>query len=296
MGGKIHIRFWGTRGSIAAPGKSTSRYGGNTSCLEILYDGQRIICDAGTGIRSLGNMIEKERKHRKNRNLPILLTHTHWDHICGLPFFAPIYSNGRDFDIYGPAPTGKHLGSIIRTSMRSEFFPRQLASLPSKISFHTVRRKGFYLGEIRVTPLPVCHPGGAVGWGFEFPGGEKLVFVSDNELNVRTPYRNSGIANLGTAWWRELFDYACDADLLIHDAQYTSTEYKKRSGWGHSSYAELLGFALRAEVDHLMLFHHDPERSDRDLEKILSGCRRIITKNGSSMRCDLAREGTTLKI
>lgn len=296
MGGGVHIHFWGTRGSIAVPGKSTSRFGGNTSCLEIVSDGYQIICDAGSGIRQLGRRMSKSSSERRQESIPILLSHTHWDHICGFPFFAPIYENGQAFDIIGPAPQGKQLEGIIRTSMRSEYFPRPVSTLPSTITFRTVRKRSFHLGDVLVTPLPVCHPGGAVGWGFDFPGGERVVFVSDNELNVRTPYASAGLATGDRIWWRPLFEYVSQADVLIHDAQYTPTEYRSRVGWGHSTYTELLGFAIRSGVGRLVLFHHDPDRSDSQLIDVLAKCRKMIRRSGATLRCELAREGSKIII
>ncbi len=281
----MRIKFWGTRGSIPVPGKDTTVYGGNTTCIEItLKNGKTVIIDAGSGIRLLGRkLLEKNRID----DIHLLITHIHWDHVMGFPFFDPIYNPSARIYIDGNSNCLKGLRFTFDNKMGDGFFP---------IKFNDLRAKITYLGKLVNGPLkingtvidsvPLHHPQG--GMGFRFcEDGKKLVFITDNELR-------------GVPWeGRSLKDYIAfckDADILIHDAQYTPEEIESRRGWGHSDYASAFELANKADVKRLILFHHDPPRTDAGLVEIKMKCRKLAKREKSKVKISLAREGSEVRL
>jgi len=279
---RIRVKFWGVRGSIAVPGRTALKYGGNTSCVEIDAGDDLIICDAGTGIRSLGNDLIRRYKKRPIR-ATILLSHIHWDHYVGLPFFKPIYWKKNSFSIGGPKPAKMDFGEAIGNAMHPPYFPIPVSAIPSKVKFKNIAERKFNIGKVKVVPLTLFHPGGAFGWKFRFTNGMSLVHVTDNEPNG-DDFRNRTIK-----WMR-------GADVLIHDAQYTPEEYKSRKGWGHSPFTYPLELAAEAGVGRVIFFHFDPDATDGHLNRILGDARRWIRKRGAKMTCVLAREGMSFNI
>ena len=255
----MHVTIWGTRGSLASPGAETAHYGGNTACVEVRgTDGTLLVLDAGTGVRRLGTL-----GCRSVRRVDLLLSHLHMDHIQGLGFFAPLYNPDMEVHIWGPASTTLTLQARLARYLSPPFFPVHMRDLDCCLSLHEVPCGEVTIGEFRITASLVCHPGPTVGYRIEAPGAT-LAYLSDHEpaLGVRDFPRRSE--------WTSGYALAADADLLIHDAQYTVDEYAQRVGWGHSSLEDALRFAALAQVRHLVTFHHDPDHSDQDIDRLLA--------------------------
>lgn len=277
----MRVRFWGTRGSIASPGKDTIIYGGNTTCVELtLASGDTVIIDAGTGIRAMGNSL----KSRKEINrVYLLITHIHWDHLFGFPFFEPIYDQGFEILIDGCPNCMKGLSYPFDNKMGDGFFPVSFSDLKANIRFlDTIGKGPLEIGSAKVDKITLHHPQG--GYGFKFSdNGRTLVFITDNEL-VRDGAKGARFE-----------DYAkfCEgADVLIHDAQYNLKEMQKRKGWGHSNYELVLDLGLEVGVSHLILFHHDPSRKDSELEAIERICQSEVKRRGGHVKVTAAREST----
>jgi len=263
----MNVTLWGTRGSLASPGPETARYGGNTSCVEVVgRDGTVLVLDAGTGIRRLGMALP-----RSLRRVDVLLTHLHMDHIQGLAFFGPLRSPDVEVHIWGPASATLSLHARLTRYLSPPLFPVFLRDMPSTLFLHAVpfgsaqgRPCGdFEVGEFRVSTALVCHPDPTVGYRIA-TSDAVLTYLPDHEpaLGVRKfPM---------TRDWTSGYTLAAGADLLIHDAQYTAEEYADRIGFGHSSVQQALEFASLAEVKHFVPFHHDPGHTDDDLDQLMA--------------------------
>ncbi|MBI4640060.1 MAG: MBL fold metallo-hydrolase [Candidatus Tectomicrobia bacterium] len=254
----MKVTLWGTRGSVAAPGAETARYGGNTACVEVEgADGTVLVLDAGTGIRRLGGSLP-----RSLRRVDVLLTHLHMDHLQGLGFFAPLYNPEVEVHIWGPASTTLSLRTRLIRYMSPPLFPVNLRDLP-RLILHEVPCGDFEIGEFRISSTLVCHPGPTVGYRIATPHAV-LAYIPDHE-----PALGVQKFPLGRDWTSG-YAIAAGADLLIHDAQYTSDEYADRIGWGHSTLQHAIAFAALAKVKHLVLFHHDPAHSDETLDRLIA--------------------------
>lgn len=279
----MEIRFWGTRGSIPAPGPSTLEFGGNTTCLEVvLRSGRRIVIDGGTGIRLLG-------EHLKTKvatvRLHLLLTHNHWDHLIGLPFFFPIYREDSEIRIDGWPLAFQALKRVFDDHMGDGFFPVAFEQLKAHITFvNKIARTPQVLDDVQIEALPLNHPQGCLGFRFQ-EEGQTLVFITDNELGLDGGYR-----------FPDFVKFAKDADLLIHDAQYLPEEMPFHRGWGHSSFEEAVRLALEAGVKTLLLTHHDPSRTDEQVRKILDRAKKMAAASGEKLTVDGAREGNVINL
>lgn len=281
----MKIKFWGTRGSIAVPGKDTTIYGGNTTCLELtLRSGRKVIIDAGTGIRSLG---EKLTKENEKVEIHLLITHIHWDHILGFPFFAPIYVPSTEILLDGYPSCVKGLRYTFDNKMGDGFFPIKFDDLRAKIVYMEKLSYGkLEIEDIVIDRTPLHHPQG--GFGFRFREGSKtLCFITDNELRIDAP---SGRAP------KDYVKFCKDADILIHDAQYTPEEIDMRKGWGHSEYRSTFDLAYRAGVKKLVLFHHDPTRTDPEVKAMKVLCEDLAEKKNSSIIIEAAKENSELEL
>jgi phosphoribosyl 1,2-cyclic phosphodiesterase len=253
----VRVTLWGTRGSLAAPGPETVRYGGNTACVEVR--GKRnalLVLDAGTGIQRLGAMVRGGRGR-----IDLLLTHLHMDHIQGLGFFEPLYERGREIHIWGPPSPTLDLRTRLARYLSPPLFPVRLRDLPCRLTLHNVPPERFEVGGLEVEAALVCHPGSTVGYRIS-EGTRSLAYLPDHEpaLGLREfPVEPE---------WTSGFDLAAGADLLIHDAQYTTEEYQKRVGWGHSSIRDAIAFATVAGARRFVPFHHDPTHDDAMLDCI----------------------------
>jgi phosphoribosyl 1,2-cyclic phosphodiesterase len=252
------VRFWGVRGSIPTPCVQNMGSGGNTSCLEVrLPGGEVVIIDGGTGVRPLGAALAEEAAGQPC-NLHLFLTHFHWDHIQGLPFFQPLYAKENSVTFYSMKSPGE-TSETLEGQMSVPYFPVDFRFLPAQRNFVDVSRKLVHFGETTVRSFVLNHPQGCLGYCFTH-GDRKLVFASDLEHGV-------------PEFDRGLVEVAKDADILIYDAQFTPEEYEHRRGWGHSTWLQATKVAKQAGVKKLILFHHDPTHSDDIMQSILRDAR-----------------------
>lgn len=265
---KTEISFWGVRGSHPVSRKNTLRYGGNTSCIAFRHKKQWLICDAGTGIIPLGKKLAK-----KKDDIAVLWTHLHWDHLLGLPFFAPLQEKKRKITLLG--------SRLIDRVLRPPFFPITLKQFPATLVREETGPDWTRVGEIWFHHFPVKHSPGTVGFRFTLPSGKQVVHVADGAHSL---------AN------RDMLRRIEGIDLLIHDAQYSRAEYGVCKGFGHSCFLDVVVMAIEARAKHLILFHHSPAASDKELEKRLRQARQLIRKKKSPLRCDLAQEGMVLSL
>jgi phosphoribosyl 1,2-cyclic phosphodiesterase len=296
----MKLKFWGVRGSIPTPGKETVRYGGNTPSLELRLDnGGLIILDAGTGIRNLGDRLIA---NGETVNTHILITHPHWDHIQGFPFFKPSFVAGNEITVVGTDREEIDLEHIIADQMKKIYFPIQLNELKAKFHFKSIGEEEFSIGDARVRSIYVNHPGFTVAYRIDHQG-KSFVYVSDNEpfdrasAAGRTNFEPSVMQRfLDTPGDpnQRLIDFARGADVFIHDATFTPEEYADKIGWGHSHYRFTLQLAGAAAVKHCILFHHEPNRTDDQIDGILEQCRGEIARNGYTFACSAAAEGVEL--
>jgi len=277
----MRIRFWGTRGSIAKPGPSTVRYGGNTSCVEVRAEDTLIVLDCGTGAHELGQQIVAANPEPVRGHL--LISHTHWDHIQGFPFFAPLFRAGNEWDVYAPRQRGRSLQEILGGQMNYTYFPVPLGELAATIRYHELTEGEFQLGSVRVITRYLNHPAPVLGYRLE-AGGVSVVYATDHEPHSRhhTEQRPAdGVAPVHAEDKRHI-EFLSNADLVIHDAQYTLEEYPEHLSWGHCPAEWAVDFAVAAHAKRLALYHHDPSRTDRAVESLLTRCRqRAATKPGA---------------
>lgn len=254
----MRVTLWGARGSVPAPGPETERYGGNTACVQARSaGGQELVLDAGSGIRRLGAALPPSLKR-----VDILLTHLHMDHILGLGFFGPLYNSATEVHVWGPPSISLSLRERLQRYLSPPLFPVHLRDLP-RLTLHDLPNRPFRLGDFRVTSSLICHPGPTVGYRV-CADGATLAYLPDHEPAL-------GVTKFPLAGdWTSGYALAKDADLLIHDAQYTDEEYERHIGWGHSALSHTLAFAALAKAKQLTPFHHDPARSDDALDEILT--------------------------
>ena len=261
----MQVRFWGTRGSIAKPGPATVRYGGNTSCVQVTSPGgQLIIIDCGTGAHDLGQNI---LKHKMTGNEgSILISHTHWDHIQGIPFFAPLFVPGNKWTFYAPRGFGDTLRETLAGQMEFTYFPVTLDAFGANVDYKDLVEQTFDIGDVRVTTRFLNHPALTLAYKLE-TGGATLVYSCDHEPHSHGLADGEGPVH---GQDREHSDFFRDADLVIHDAQYTPAEYATKVGWGHSTPQYAAQMCREAGVRKLALTHYDPTRSDDEVDAILA--------------------------
>ncbi|MFC1588869.1 MBL fold metallo-hydrolase [Pseudomonadota bacterium] len=277
------ITFYGVRGSAPTPGPTTVKYGGNTSCVHIALDnGQDVILDAGTGLKQLGqNLLNKTTP------INIILSHVHWDHIQGYPFFAPIYQPDRQIDIFSSVDTCEHSACTLLRQLDGINFPVTVEELPSK-SLCIAHDVETILSNrnIHISKKPLNHPGGGTAYRFE-EDGMSCAYVTDNELDP--PYK---VHTTYDDW----VDFIHGADVLIHDAQYTEDDMPHKHGWGHSLISQVRQLAIDAEVGTLVMFHHDPDRTDGELDEIQIENEAHFKSNRNPAKSICAAEGMQIKL
>jgi phosphoribosyl 1,2-cyclic phosphodiesterase len=285
----LQIRFWGTRGSIPSPGPHTVRYGGNTPCIELrTASGWPVILDAGTGIRELGRTLLEQAQGAPIRG-DIFVTHAHWDHIQGFPFFAPIFGRGNHFTIWGERTVEKSIDRVMRDQLSPVVFPVTFEELDATIDFEGLNGDVRQGNGYQVSAMGVRHPGGCLAFRFrEGPADPGFVYVPDNELGPGGRY------DIPDGWRERFVQWMSGARVLVHDASYTRAEYDSHRGWGHSTYTEAVELAIEAKVENLVLFHHMPERRDDEVDERLAECRALVEERGSSLKVVAAAEGMIL--
>lgn len=297
------IRFWGVRGSYAAPHKSHLGVGGNTSCVEVRSGESLVVFDGGTGIIDLGTHLLSEDARRE---ITILFTHYHWDHICGMPFFTPAFHPDWVVRFFGPGKSSADIEQCLADQMKAPYFPVETETWQADTQYLDPKADGIEIGELTARYFHVHHPGLTYGYRVEV-AGKDVVYVSDNEFNFLRQSIADRIDEFDSRdhdlleqmqieeRQREL-DPLRGADILIHDAQYTPQDYEKKRGWGHSCYVDTVNAAIDAEVGCLYLYHHDPHYDDTQVERIHAHALEIITDRNSQMACHIAREGLVVDL
>jgi CheY-like chemotaxis protein len=290
----MRVRFWGTRGSIPMPGQTTLRYGGNTSCVEVCAsDGTLVVLDCGTGAYECGRALAAASHGPIQGHL--LITHTHWDHIQGFPFFAPLFVPGNIWEIYAPGGHGRHIEASLAGQMAYEYFPITLEALNAEVRLHDLTEGVFDLGSIRVTAQYLNHPGLTLGYRLEADGAT-VVYATDCEPYALLPRQ----ALPGTApvhhGDRRHVRFLEGADLIIHDAQYTLDEFPAKAGWGHAPMERVVDYAMLAGAKQLALFHHDPTRHDAAVDRLCELARDRVVAGKSALQVCAAAEGQSIEL
>lgn len=276
----MRVTLWGTRGSVPSPGPETVRYGGNTSCVQVVMaDGTQIVLDAGTGIRHVGAVADSARGP-----IHILLTHLHLDHIQGLLFFSPLFQPQAAVTIWGPTAPGGSLQDRIARYLSAPLTPVEVRELPCHLDFRNCPTSEWEIGPARIRAEAVSHRGPTLGFRISDEEGS-LCYIPDHEPAIAGPL--DGLE----PGWISGHELARDVDLLLHDCQYTDAEYQAHFGWGHSCLSDALRFARRAGAKRTLLCHHDPQHSDDDLDALgLAAAERWQEMGGSPAGVELARE------
>jgi phosphoribosyl 1,2-cyclic phosphodiesterase len=299
-GAYVQVRFWGTRGSVPAPGPRTARYGGNTSCVEILADdGTLIICDSGTGIRELGiDLVERQQETHGH----VLLSHTHWDHIQGWPFFGPAFIRGNEFIIHALPGINRRLDEVLANQMEYTFFPVRLEDMGATIAFEQSREGNQRIGSAQISVHYLNHTSVCLAYRIEVDG-KTVVYASDTEPHgLRVVPNATLMPNPGSPprlvheQDRSLADFVHGADLLIMDAQYTDEEYPKKVGWGHSTTSYAVDIGVLGRVARLAFYHHDPTHGDAVIDEIVASGRARVAAYGAEMKVFAAAEGMTIQL
>jgi len=279
----MKVRVLGTRGSLPVTNPETRRYGGNTSCVEVIQNDRSLILDAGTGILGISaEMLSKQKR------FDILLTHLHIDHIQGLGFFKPLFDPKNNVHIWGPSSSSKSLKKRLNRYLSPPLFPVHYRDIPSKIELHEISDSSFEIGEFQIQSNYISHPGPTVGYRVS-NGKSAFTYLPDHEHLLGSK-----------GWdiekdWISGFKLAENADLMVHDSQYTNDEYEDKVGWGHSTFINAIEFAKKANVKKLLLFHHDPNHTDKQLEEILKNV--LKDKDfGPDLKIELAVEGAAFEL
>jgi phosphoribosyl 1,2-cyclic phosphodiesterase len=283
------VTFWGTRGSIPTPGAHTVRYGGNTPCVAVEAGDQLVILDAGTGIRGLGAQLVEHQQGAIRAE--ILLSHTHWDHIQGLPHFRPFFAAGNEVRILAPQQGAATLETILRLQMHPAVFPVPLEALSARLTVEQVAPGEFTVGAFAVRAIRLRHQGLTLGYRLTpRNGGASLAYVTDNELGTGGDY------DLPPTWRRDFVQFLAGTDVVIHDAMYTPAQLEQHRGWGHSTYEEALAVAAEAGVRQLVLFHHEPVHGDDAMDGVVAAARRVAGRLGTVTTVTAAQEGMRLTL
>lgn len=277
----MKVKIWGCRGSIPSPSPENLRYGGNTSCIQVTHEHTQVILDAGSGILRLGKYLSPDITE-----IHIFLTHLHIDHTLGLGFFLPLYNPRVKVHIYGPATHADPLLNRLRRYFSPPLFPLKLSELPVHPEIHELSEQTIRVGDLEIMSAYVCHPGATVGYRIS-AGGASFAYLPDHELQIGA----AGFPEYPE--WTSGFDLANRADLLFHDGSYSAKEYPAKVGWGHSSVRDAIQFAKMCQVKRLGIFHHEPMRTDVQLEELLA---QSITVQKPDFPVELCAEGMVYQL
>jgi len=287
------VKFWGTRGSIPVPGKKTIKYGGNTPCVEIrTADNHLIILDAGSGIRELGRAIINDNSRN---DIDIFISHYHWDHIQGIPFFLPLYEKNYKITFYGQTSNGIEIETLLKSQMARNFFPIEIAEIRNDLNFRKITSNSSYeIGNLVVKTFRANHSSPTLTFKIE-QNGKNIVYMTDNELNFEIDGDKSRYEALKLKY-KDFIEFCRGTDCLIHDAMYDQKLLEKKRGWGHSSNISVAYFAIMAEVKNLILFHYNPDYSDAKIDVMLKETVALLKQHKSKIKCIAAKEGLIINI
>lgn len=289
----MQVTFWGTRGSISKPGPTTLRYGGNTSCVDVRSDaGTRIVIDCGTGAHGLGQHLLASADGTPVDG-HLLISHTHWDHIQGIPFFAPLFVPGNTWNIYGPRGLSNSIRDTLAGQMEYSYFPVTTEQMGADVEYHDLVEGVFDVGDVRVTTQYLNHPALSLAYRLEADGAS-IVYASDHEPHHRALADGGDLSSSAADLHHAAFFEG--ADLLIHDAQYVAAEYPERVGWGHSTLEYVVEAARHAGVASLALYHHDPARDDESIDALVAGARSRAVAVGFAGEVFAAAEGLSIEV
>ncbi|MDX2104231.1 MAG: response regulator [Alphaproteobacteria bacterium] len=282
---KLELAYFGVRGTLPVPGERSTRYGGNTSCVTLRLQNDRLfILDAGSGIKRLSGQLMAAKKRVTGK---IFITHPHWDHINALPYFAPLYVQGNEFGIYGASHGDQTMQDLIAAQMDGVYFPITIREFAARVYFRDLREETLMLDGLLVETMLLNHPGTCLGYRFTYEG-RSVCYITDNELYFEDmPQYDQHFVN-------RLTDFVRSTDVLIIDTNYMDDVYRQRVGWGHSSITPVCQLAAEAEVKQLHLFHHDPDQTDDDIDRKLDLARDKLMELGSFVEVRAPAEGSTV--
>lgn len=285
---RIELTFWGVHGTLPAPGKQTTKYGGNTSCVSLEFaKGSLFIFDAGTGIKALSDYLVAE--NRPLVGAKIFISHPHWDHINAIPFFVPLYTQGNEIEIFGPSHGDTSMRELISGQMDGVYFPINIKEFSAMVTFRDLKEEEFEINGIKVKTMLLNHPGHCLGYRVEYKD-KSVCYVTDNELYPKSnQFYNKFYLD-------QLVDFVAGTDILITDCTYTDKEYEAKIGWGHSAVSQVVDLAVHAKVKTLYLFHHDPDQKDADIDAKLKTARAMLKKRKTSTRCEAPREKQVIQL
>lgn len=288
VSGKMSVHFWGCRGTLPVPGKRAIHYGGNTSCVT-LYIGKQhfLIFDAGTGIKELSNYLVKENKLPLSAK--IFISHPHYDHINGFPYFVPLYMEGNEFEVFGANNGASDIESLISGQMDGIYFPVTTKQFSATLNFHNLTEENFQMGDVHIQTMYLSHPGHCLGYRVQYKN-KAFCYITDNELYLKeSPEYDQGQVD-------RLINFVADANVLVLDATYTDEEYLKKIGWGHSCVKQAVQIAAAAKVKLLCLHHHDPDQTDQDIDLKLAQANEFLKSLNSKTLCIAPHEGDDIEI
>jgi phosphoribosyl 1,2-cyclic phosphodiesterase/CheY-like chemotaxis protein len=284
----VTLTYWGIRGTLPVPGPRSLRYGGNTPCLTVRWPGEHLfILDAGTGIKELSNHLQEGSSEPLSARL--LISHPHWDHIHGLPYFTPLYVPGNEIEICGASHGDISVRDLVSGQMEGVYFPITINKFGAQVSFRDLREETFELDGVEVRTMLLSHPGYCLGYRLS-ANGKTLCYVTDNELFEPDDVRHN------RSYVERLADFVRDADILVTDTCYSDEEYPGFAGFGHSSVGQAARLAHKAAVKTLHIFHHDPDQDDDAIDAKLASARATLAELGSDTRCEAPAEGQSITL